>query len=187
MSDNHTYTVPGVYTLALTVSDQDGGNTVVTYQYVVVYDPSAGFVTGAGQIQSPLGACQQLSICADVEGQAHFGFVSKYQKGANVPTGNTHFRFDAGGFIFQSDTYDWLVVNQGGTNAQFKGTGLVNDQLAPNGAAFRFMIWAGDGTGAGGADTFRIKIWYDDGGTEVVVYDNGSAQPISNGQIRVHK
>lgn len=59
---------------------------------------------------------------------------------------------------------DWLVVNQAGTNAKFKGTGTINGT-----GTYKFMIWAGDGTGEGGADTFRIKIWYEDGDTEVVV------------------
>ncbi|HNS52057.1 MAG TPA: hypothetical protein PKO09_12850 [Anaerolineae bacterium] len=72
--------------------------------------------------------------------------------------------------------------NQGGTNAQFKGSGLVNGGLDPNGYQFRFMVWAGDGS----PDTFRIKIWWDDGGTEVVVYDNGVQQAIGAGNIVIH-
>jgi hypothetical protein len=44
------------------------------------------------------------------------------------------------------------------------------------------MIWAGDGT----PDTFRIKIWWEDNGTEVVVYDNGAAQAIGGGSIVIH-
>jgi hypothetical protein len=43
------------------------------------------------------------------------------------------------------------------------------------------MLWAGDGA----PDTFRIKIW--DAVTEVVVYDNGSDQPIGGGSIVVKK
>jgi hypothetical protein len=43
------------------------------------------------------------------------------------------------------------VVNQGGTNAQFKGNGLINGALDPNGNSFKFMIWAGDGS----PDTFH--------------------------------
>lgn len=38
---------------------------------------------------------------------------------------------------------------------------------------YESMLWAGDGTGANGEDTFRIKIWTEDNGTETVVYDNG--------------
>jgi hypothetical protein len=110
------------------------------------------------------------------EGKATFGFVSKYKKGATVPDGNTEFQFKAGDLNFNSTSYQWLVVNQGGTNAQFKGYGTING--AGN---YGFMIWAGDGA----PDTFHIKIW--DAGTEVVVYDNGMDQAIGGGSIVVHK
>ena len=44
------------------------------------------------------------------------------------------------------------------------------------------MLWAGDGD----PDTFRIKIWYEDGDAEIVVYDNQMHQPISGGNIVIH-
>jgi hypothetical protein len=113
---------------------------------------------------------------SNITGKATFGFVSKYKKGASVPDGNTEFQFKAGDLNFHSTSYDWLVVNQGGTNAQFKGYGTING--AGN---YGFMIWAGDGS----PDTFRIKIW--DAVSEVVVYDNGVDQPIGGGSIVVHK
>ncbi len=116
-------------------------------------------------------------------GKATFGFVSKYQKGATVPTGNTEFRFQAGGFNFHSDTYDWLVVNQGGDNAQFKGSGTVNGALDSNGNAYKFMLWAGDGS----PDTFRIQIWWEDSAGTHIVYDNGFNPAIGGGSIVVHK
>ncbi len=50
------------------------------------------------------------------------------------------------------------VVNQGGDNAQFKGSGTVNGALDSNGNAYKFMLWAGDGS----PDTFRIQIWWED-------------------------
>ena len=66
---------------------------------MVVYDPNAGFVTGGGWIQSPAGA-----HAADpaLTGKANFGFVAKYQKGANVPNGNTEFQFQAGNLNFKA-------------------------------------------------------------------------------------
>ena len=49
------------------------------------------------------------------------------------------------------------------------------------------MLWAGDGTGENGADTFRIKIWYeDDAENEDVVYDNEFDQAIGGGNIKLH-
>jgi hypothetical protein len=115
-------------------------------------------------------------------GKAHFGFVSKYKKGASVPDGNTEFVFQSAGLDFHSTNYDWLVITQGGSNAQFKGWGTVNGT-----GTYRFMLWAGDGTGPDGEDTFRIKIWQETGGGETVVYDNGMDQPIAGGSIKVHK
>jgi hypothetical protein len=111
--------------------------------------------------------------------------VSKYKKGASVPDGNTEFQFAVAGFSFHSETYEWLVVT-GKTKAQFKGSGTVNGGLDPNGNAYKFVIWAGDAAASGGSDTFRIKIWWEDNGTEVVVYDNGAEQAVGGGSIVIH-
>ena len=152
----------------------------------VVFDPGGGFVTGGGWIDSPAGA---YKTDTSLSGKATFGFVSKYKKGAIVPTGNTEFQFRAASFNFHSGTYEWLVVNQGGANAQFRGEGTVNGALDSNGYAYKFMLWAGDGS----PDTFRIRIWSELGGVETVVYDNGfegsgyeTGQPISGGSIVIH-
>ena len=144
----------------------------------MVYDPSAGFVTGGGWIDSPGGA---YVVDMNLAGKANFGFVSRYKKGATLPTGNTEFRFKAGDLNFHSASYEFLVITMGGTNAQFKGSGTINGGLAPNGAAFRFTIWARDDS----PDTFRIRIWWEDGG-ENVVYDNAFGQSIGGGSIVIH-
>ena len=139
-----------------------------------VYDPSAGFVTGAGWITSPGGACQQLSICQDVTGKANFAFVSKYQKGATVPTGHTAFVFKAGGLDFQSTSYQWLVI--AGSKAQFKGVGSINGA-----GTYTFMIKAVDNGSSG--DTFRIQIWDSNG---LTVYDNHTDTLLGGGSIVIH-
>ncbi|MCA9974824.1 MAG: tandem-95 repeat protein, partial [Anaerolineales bacterium] len=56
VADSHTYSQPGVYTVLLTVTDNNGGWGQAEYQYIVVYDPNGGFITGAGQVISPDGA-----------------------------------------------------------------------------------------------------------------------------------
>jgi hypothetical protein len=50
------------------------------------------------------------------------------------------------------------------------------------------MLWATDGDNKNPPDddTFRIRIWYEDGGSEIVVYDNGFDQAIGGGNIKVH-
>jgi chitodextrinase len=174
----HTFTASGLYNVCLTVNDgsldSDPACTLA-----VVYDPSAGFVTGGGWIDTPVGAYKPDESLA---GKATFGFMSKYQKGASVPTGNTAFQFDLAGMSFASQSYEWLVVNQGGTNAQFKGSGLINGAADPNGNAYKFMLWASDGS----PDTFRIRIWWEDADGEHDVYDNDVAQAIGAGNIVVH-
>ena len=142
-------------------------------QFVVVYDPSAGFVTGGGSIMSPAGAYASDPL---LEGKATFGFVSKYKKGASVPDGNTEFQFKAGDLNFHSTFYKWLIVNQNYTNAQFMGYGTINGV-----GDYGFMIWAGDGS----PDTFRIMIL--DATTRDPIYDNGVQQPIEGGSIVIHK
>jgi len=169
-SGSHTYTTPGVYTVKLTVTDNDGAvSNESVYQYVVVYDPSGGFVTGGGWITSPLGA---YTLDPKLTGKATFGFVAKYKKGATVPDGNTEFQFKAGNLNFKSTSYEWLVV--AGTNAKFKGVGTINGQ-----GVYKFMLSADDDK----PDTFRIQIWGDNG----TVYDNGSQQPLGGGSIVIHK
>jgi hypothetical protein len=171
------YTAPGaagIYQLTLTVTDPYGLSDTESV-LVVVYDPDGGFVTGGGWFDSPAGA---FADNLDLTGKASFGFVSKYKKGATVPVGNTEFQFKAGDLNFHSSSYEWLVVNQGGTNAQFRGEGTINGQ-----GSYKFMIWAGDGS----PDTFRIRIWTEDAdGVETVVYDNGFDQAIGGGSIVVH-
>ena len=76
----------------------------------------------------------------ELSGQATFGFVSKYHKGAQLPISNTEFQFDAAGLSFDSETYDLLVGNQGGTNAQVNGSGTVNGGRDSDGNAFKFML-----------------------------------------------
>jgi PKD repeat protein len=180
----HTYEEAGVYTIMLTVSDGTDSDSEV-FEYVVVYDPDGGFVTGGGWIQSPEGA---YTPDPSLSGKATFGFVSKYKKGADVPTGNTEFHFKTADFHFKSTTYQWLVI--AGKQAKFKGEGEINGQ-----SGYGFMISARDGDlqGGDGLDKFRIKIW--ELGTEVVVYDNqlgdaDDADPttdIGGGSIVIHQ
>ena len=92
----HSYSEAGIYTVCLTVNDGDLSSEA-NCTMAVVYDPSAGFVTGGGWIDSPAGA---YAADTSLSGKATFGFVSKYKKGANVPDGNTEFQFNAGDLNF---------------------------------------------------------------------------------------
>jgi PKD domain len=183
-----TYTQQGVYSITLTVTDDDGGVSNTLTMIVSVYDPAGGgFVTGGGWINSPVN-----SYLADptATGRANFGFNAKYHKGATVPTGQTEFQLHFATFNFHSEAYEVLVVS--GHKAQFRGTGKLNGV-----SGYRFVLTAYDGqvTGGGGSDRFRIKITRTADG--VVVYDNrrgvsedmDNADPtaIGGGSIVIHK
>lgn len=194
VSGDHVYAGAGVYTVGISVSD---GSLIGTRSseldvpaYVVVYDPSAGFVTGGGWIDSPAAACLWSGCATDGStiGKATFGFVSRYKTGAATPSGNTEFQFKAGGLNFTSTSYQWLVV--AGARAKYKGEGTINGA-----GAYSFLLTAIDGAlpGGGGADRFRIKIWDVSSGN--VVYDNkrGDAEDsdvattLGGGSIVIHK
>ncbi|MFW9789319.1 MAG: PKD domain-containing protein, partial [Candidatus Thorarchaeota archaeon] len=182
VTGSHHYEQPGVYTVTLTVTDSFGeSDTAVWSQYVVIYDPSAGFVTGGGWIDSPPGACPSDP---ELTGKASFGFVSKYKKGTDVPMGTTEFQFRAGDINFHSDSYDWLLIT--GAKAMFKGTGTINGE-----GSYKFMVMAVDGalSNDGTPDTFRIRIWTEneETGEELVFYDNGpEGTVLGGGSITIH-
>ena len=164
---------------------------------LVVFDPSGGFVTGSGFINSPSGAYTPNDpLDEDFTGKANFGFVSKYKKGATTPIGETEFRFKVADLNFHSTSYDWLVV--AGAKAQFKGDGTVNGQFGSNNTSgYGFLLTATDGQQPGGlgTDKFRIKIV--DKFTDTVLYDNvagesediDDAMPttVAGGSIVIHK
>jgi len=176
--------------VTLTISDSCGGSGAATTigsdpAMVVVYDPNAGFVTGGGWITSPPGAYVPNPA---LTGRANFGFVSKYQRGQSVPTGETEFQFQVASFNFHSVAYEWLVV--AGARAQYKGTGTINGT-----GNYGFMLTAIDGqiNGGGGADKFRVKIWDKNNG-DAIVYDNQLNAPdgsdpttlLGGGSIVIH-
>jgi hypothetical protein len=184
-SATHTYATAGVYSVAVTVTDDDtGSDTESTPLYVVIYDPGAGFVTGGGWINVTAGSCKLTTVCEGAIGKANFGFVAKYEKGASVPEGQTEFQFQAGNLNFHSEAYEWLVVT--GNKAQYRGTGEINGVTG-----YGFLLTAYDQS----PDKFRMKIWRISGGA--VVFDSrigisddidaADPQGIAGGSIVIHK
>jgi len=191
VSTPYAFSQPGVYQIRLVATDACGNTATASltpegFEWtIIVYDPAAGFVTGGGWIQSPAGAYRPDPALV---GKANFGFVSRYQKGARVPTGETEFQFKAGNLNFHSASYEWLVV--AGARAQYKGVGTINGA-----GGYGFLLTAIDGQqqgSGGGSDRFRVKIW--DRATSVVVYDNqyGEAEDsdattaLGGGSVVVH-
>jgi len=184
---SHLYTSVGVYTVTITVTDECGASSSAIYRYAVVYDPSNGFVTGGGWINSPRGAYTPNPLLA---GKATFGFVARYLKGnSKIPVGVTEFHFSVANFNFQSDTYEWLVIS--GAKARFKGTGTVN---GTGNYSFELTAWDGQQPGGGNVDRFRISI-SDLNRGNMVIYDNqvgapGGSDPttvLGGGSIVIHK
>lgn len=188
ITTTHTFTEPGVYTMALHVLDKDFLSGIATtidgvQALVVIYDPNGGSVSGGGWIDSPAG-----SLIADptATGMAKFAFISRYQNDANVPTGNAEFLFKPRSLKFRSTSYEWLVVS--GRYALCKGTGTINGS-----GDYRFMLTSidGDQPGGGGQDKLRIRIWSDSAG---LIYDNqpnapeiaAPITPLSGGSIVIH-
>ena len=182
----HAYSQSGVYPVSVVVTDDDTGSATAQYEYVVGFEPTTGFVTGGGWIDSSAGA---YAPDPSIAGKAHFGFVSKYEKGTTTPVGNTQFRLQMAAFAFHSASYEWLTV--AGARAQFKGLGTVNGA-----GDYGFMVTATDGqiAGGGGVDKFRIKIW--DRATGQIVYDNvrgasddlaaANPQELAEGSVVIH-
>jgi len=179
-----SFATPGVHSIGVRGADSAGNVGDVENILLAVYDPMAGFVTGGGWINSPEGA---FTADPDLIGKAIFGFVSKYQRGATAPTGQTEFQFRVANLNFHSSSYQWLVIS--GARAQYKGSGTINGT-----GDYGFMLTAIDGQlNNTGIDKFRIKIW--DKATDAVVYDNKLGAPdtgddataLGAGSIVIHK
>lgn len=182
VSGVHTYTAAGVYTVDLTVTDSGGKTGIASYQYVVVYDQSAGWVSGGKQFNSPPGA---VTGNFGVTGNVDFGFQAKYANGSMVPSGkNISFSFPAGNINFSSSAYQWMVVN--GSKAIFKATGTLNGVTG-----YTMLVSAIDqsATHDNGLIRFQLKDLSNN-----IIYDTQQGEldtvnpitPISKGKINVH-
>jgi len=180
VSENVTASAPafmttGVRTLCVQGQDAVGNTGAAECILLPVYDPTGGFVSGGGSISSPVGADRANPSAA---GPAIFGFVSKYLHGANVPSGNLEFHFQAGGLNFKSTSMDWLVVT-GEPRAMFRGTGTVNGVTV-----CKFEVDAWDSSfQPGNADAFGLKIFSCDSHGDRYSL---AAVPLNNGSIIIH-
>jgi hypothetical protein len=181
----HTYTAAGVYTVALTFTDDDGlAVAALPFQYIVVYDPSAGFATGSGWFTSPAGA---YSANPSLTGKLHFGFNARYQTGTSVPSGSGRLIFPAANLTFQLSSYQWLVVS--GASVQLEGTGTIN---GAGDYTLLISAVAGSQPGGGGTDLIRLMLW--DSATGQIIYDSqpgapetaAPTTPLGAGKLSVH-
>ena len=162
-----TFPSPGVYAIQLSVRDNDGGSdTKLASGQVVIYDASAGWVTGGGWIASPAGA---LASAPTSTAKLTFGFVARYQASSVAPSGNAEFKLSIGKLDFRSTSFDWLVVGE--SSARLQGRGTINGA-----GDYAFAVVAVDGPSA---DGIRIRIW--NRSTGAIVYDNLPGEPLDGG------
>ena len=171
-----SYMSAGVYTVRVTVSDEDGGTSAPAfYRYVIVYDPLGGSIAGNG-FYTRTGSGNR---------KAHFTFSAGFAPGyPAAPNGKVRFWIPGEHVDFESTAVEMLVV--AGDWAQLWGTGNLN------GVPARFRVTAVDGQrhGANG-DAFRIELWQ--AGTLVFDTQPGAAQDaplttgLGGGRIQVHR
>lgn len=179
VSDSHTYTTTGVYTIIFTVTDKDGATGTSQYQYVVVYDPTGGFLTGSGKYSSQAGWDTQN---IQASGEVKVGVQAHYLN--SVLVGNMKMNFKVDNLDFNSTSYQWLVVN--GAKATLKGNGTVNGS-----GNYTFLFSGIDGSQTGGQSFVRFQIT---NSSNTVIYDTqpGAADtsdpitPLTNGVIKLH-
>jgi parallel beta-helix repeat protein len=169
------FAAPSVYNICVRGRDSGSNTGADACILVPVYDPNGGFVTGGGQVWSPAGA-DLLNISA--AGIATFGFVSKYQQGRSVPSGNLEFQFKEGNLNFKSTSMDWLVVT-GQPRAVFRGTGTIN-----GGNECKFEVDAWDHSlQPGNVDGFGLKIFSCTGGGDRYSL---APTPLTKGSVIIH-
>jgi uncharacterized repeat protein (TIGR03803 family) len=162
ISGSHVYSMPGLYFITISVRDGCDENFTVTHtEYIIVYDPLAGYVTGSGWFQSRPGDFNNDPRAA---GKLHFMFSSAYEAGKSIPSGKTDFHLQGSNLKFKGTAQQWLIVT--GYRAVFTGTGELNGM-----PGYGFLLSVIDGEKINGSvkDKIRIKVWRLSGGT---VFDN---------------
>ena len=178
----HAYSAPGIYKVAATISDQTG-NSVEVERRIVVYEPSAGVVAGAGTVASRSAVRLHSPLAG---GLAHFGFVAPPAAKSKATSARGVFQFALPGLSFGSSDVQASMA-QGG-RVQLSGTGRLNGA-----SGYRFTATTEAASGNGVAGRLGVKIWHTDPKTqaEVVDYDsqtsavNAAGHALVAGQIVV--
>ncbi|MCP3973764.1 MAG: hypothetical protein GY720_04650 [bacterium] len=180
-SRSHVYGQAGVFQVVVTVVHDGSGSQVAESDFVVVYDSTGRFVIGKGEIESPFGSfTPQDEADPEVTGTLEFGFTAKYKKNGTMKgKAGVELETEDMSFEFESTDLEWLVSS--GAKAWVKGVGEIEDWAGE----FEFLIQAIDAQEDSGdafdKDTFRIRIWQDDGSAEGrVVYDSGYFAPLDD-------
>nr|WP_262914561.1 SBBP repeat-containing protein [Pontibacter vulgaris] len=189
VTGKHTYQEAGIYKIGLNLSNSCLRADNENYQqWMVIYDPNAGIVTGAGQIDSP----QRSYPLMKTAGKAQFAFHVSYRtKNSFTPQGQTLYNLQSLG-SFRSCSLAWLVIKQ--NQAIWLGEGTINGK--GNYGFIASVIDAGGKSKNDTGDRLRISIWNKDKGNAIVydnfpeagdIYDLTTTQPaIGKGQIIIN-
>ncbi|MBB6611940.1 PQQ-binding-like beta-propeller repeat protein [Pontibacter sp. Tf4] len=190
ITGEHRYSQAGIYRVGLNYEESCLRPLNNDYEeWIAVYDPSAGFVTGAGWYNSPAGNYELMQQ----QRQVQFAFSIRYQnKNADEPQGSLLLHL-GNRQLFMARKLDWLVVS--GDRAVFKGEGTLQGR-----GRYGFLVSVQD---AGGNrandrdDQIRVRIWNLEDGNNIVydnfeqagdIYDMSTGlQPIERGQIIIHR
>ncbi len=175
-----SFSSAGVYSIRLTVRDNDGGSdTKLASGQIVVFDPTGGRLTGGGWVASPAGA---VAFAPAAAGKLTFSLNARYEPGSSIPTGKAELKLNVGKLEFRSTSLDWLVATE--ASAQLQGRGTVNGS---GDYAFAVIVVDGQSTGAA-----RIRIWDRVSGTILydsrpgASFDESGVTALGGGSIQLH-
>ncbi|WP_299824537.1 SBBP repeat-containing protein [uncultured Pontibacter sp.] len=178
ITGEHTYQEAGIYKIGLTFTESCLSPSNTAYeQWIPIFDPEAGTVTGEGSMQLESGT---LSFNFNV------AYGHKYNTAPQL--WRSHFTIEGVG-EFESGSVQWLVVT--GDRAAWEGEGTLNGT-----GYYGFITSVTDAGGDGPddkGDRLRLKIW-NKGENNRLVYDSfaeageimnltNQAPTITNGNI----
>ncbi len=120
----------------MTLTNDVGSEVRARFRFVVVYDPTGGFVTGGGWIHPDDGSVYPGMDAAD---KVSLGFNVKYLPNSTNPQGKLNVQL--GDMHVHSDAINWLVITIE-NESHFSGTATIDNgtELFP----FRVNLFDGD-------------------------------------------
>ncbi|MHA6247965.1 T9SS type A sorting domain-containing protein [Pontibacter sp. CAU 1760] len=165
VTGQHRYAAAGIHTVQLDFAESCLRPGSEEYrEEMVIFDPAARAVSGAGLLYSP--ASPQLALMGEA-GPTAFAFAAQYRDAHAKAKPSGAALLLLGRSVLFSRKLDWLVVR--GERAALQGTGSINGE-----GHYRFVATMEDAGGAGlndAGDKLRLQVW-DMTAHGRLVYDN---------------